>query len=147
MSFKPVRTFLTDRLLEVDQDFEAHADAFSTENIGSNDIDKRFHIFYGNVETSVSNQHTTNDIVNATVSLFFRGYRDATEALDEAMDLANDYRLNCLSIEPLRGQNFIKRVVCNNILAEPLDTNDNQIKITLQFAINVIFGTALDPDC
>lgn len=147
MSFKPVRTFLESRLLEVDSDFEVHEDAFSFDNIGNNDFNKRYHIFYGNVTTSVDNQHTTNDVVNATVSLFFRGYRNATESLDESMDLANEYRLNCLKIAPLRDQQFIKRVVCNSIQAEPLDTNDNSIKITLQFSINVIFGTAVNLNC
>lgn len=147
MSFKPVRSFLEARLLEVDSDFEVHDDAFSLENIGNNDFNKRYHIFYGNVATSVDNQHTTNDIVNATVTLFFRGYRNATESLDESMDLANTYRLNCLKIAPLRAQDFIKRVVCSSIQAEPLDSNDNSIKITLQFSINVIFGTAVNLNC
>lgn len=147
MSFKPVRTFLESRLIEVDSDFEVHDDAFSFENIGNNDFNKRYHIFYGNVATSVDNQHTTNDVVNATVSLFFRGYRNATESLDESMDIANSYRLNCLKIAPLRDQQFIKRVVCSSIQAEPLDTNDNSIKITLQFSINVIFGTAVNLNC
>lgn len=147
MSFKPVRSFLEARLLEVDSDFEVHDDAFSLENIGNNDFNKRYHIFYGNVATSVDNQHTTNDIVNATVTLFFRGYRNATESLDESMDLANTYRLNCLKIAPLRAQDFIKRVVCSSIQAEPIDTNDNSIKVTLQFSINVIFGTAVNLNC
>ncbi len=147
MSFKPVRSFLESRLLEVDRDFEVHDDAFSFDNIGNNDFDKRYHIFYGSVNTSVDNQHTTNDVVNATVTLFFRGYRTATESLDESMDLANTYRLNCLKIAPLREQDFIKRVVCNSIQAEPLESNDNSIKITLQFSINVIFGTAVNLNC
>lgn len=147
MSFKPVRTFLQDRLLEVDSDFEVHDDAFSLDNVGNNDFDKRFHIFYGNVNTTLDNQHTTNDLVNATVTLFFRGYRNATEALDNSMDIANLYRINCLGISYLRGQDFIKRVVCNSIVAEPLDTNDNSIRITLQFSINIIFSTATSLNC
>ena len=147
MSFKPVRSFLEARLLEIDRDFEVHDDAFSLENIGNNDFNKRYHIFYANVATSVDNQHTTNDVVNATVSLFFRGYRNATESLDESMDLANTFRLNCLKIAPIRAQDFIKRVVCNSIQAEPLDTNDNSIKVTLQFSISVIFGTAVNLNC
>ena len=147
MSFKPVRTFLEQRLLEVDSDFEAHEDAFNLDNVGSNDFNKRYHIFYGNVATSLDNQHTTNDVVSATVSLFFSGARNATEALDDAMDLANQYRLNCLKIGYLRSQDFIKRVVCNSIVAEPIESNDNQIKITLQFSINIIFGTAINLNC
>ena len=146
MSFKPIRTFLENRLLEVDRDFEVQDDAFGLETLGSNELDKRYHIFYGNVATTLDNQHTTDDVVSATVSLYFRGYRTATDALDDSMDLANAYRLNCLKISALTNQDFIKRVVCNSILAEPLESNDNFIKITLQFSIRVIFGTAINFD-
>jgi hypothetical protein len=147
MSFKPVRTFLAARLTEVDPDFEVHEDAFSDDNIGDLDFDKRFHIFYGNVTTTVANQNTTQDTVNARVSLFFRGYRSGAEALDDAMDLANQYRINCLRVNKLTGQTFIKRVVCTNIEAQPLESNDNAIKIILSYSISVIFGTGINLDC
>lgn len=147
MSFKPIRSFLANRLIEVDSDFESHNQPFSLDNIGANDFNKRFHIFYGQVATSVSNQVTTSDDVTATVTLSFNGFRDDSEALDEAMDIANLYRINCLRLEKLNGQSFIKRVVCENITAQPVDTNDNSILITLQFKIKVIFGLGLNLDC
>ena len=147
MSFKPVRNFLSNRLLEIDSSFEVFSDAFSDVNIGSNDFDKRFHIFYGNVATTVSNQLTTQDVVTATVSLFFNGYRDATEALDDSMDIANEFRLQCLKPVFLKNESHIKRVTCDNISASPVDTNDNSIKITLTFSISMIFGTGVNLDC
>jgi len=147
MSFKPIRSFLETRLLEIDSDFEAHNDAFSTENIGANDFDKRYHIFYGNVTTSVSNQVTTQDDVTVTVKLYFDGYRDATESLDSAMDTANLFRIQCLKINYLINQSFIKRVVCNSIQANPLNTNDNAIEVVLTFNVRVIFGLGADLDC
>lgn len=147
MSFKPIRSFLSDRLLEVDSDFEVHNDAFSTENIGANDFNKRYHIFYGNVATSVSNQVTTIDDVTATVKLYFQGFRDATESLDSAMDLANKFRIQCLKQNFIINQSFIKRVVCSSIQANPLNTNDNAIEIVLTFNIKVIFGLGVDLDC
>lgn len=147
MSFKPIRTFLEARLLEVDQDFELHDDAFEIGNIGDNDFDKRYHIFYGNVTTSSANQNTTTDVVTADVTLTFSGQRNATEALDTAMDIANKYRINCLRPAFLRNQTFIKKVVANSIRATPLDTNDNAISIVLSFNITVIFGTGIDLNC
>lgn len=147
MSFKPIRSFLEARLLEVDSDFEVHPDAFSTDNIGANDFDKRYHIFYGNVATSVSNQVTTSDDVTSTVKLYFNGFRDATESLDSAMDAANRFRIQCLKMNFLSNQSFIKRVVCNSIQANPLNTNDNAIEIVLTFNIKVMFGLGTDLDC
>ncbi len=147
MSFKPVRTFLSARLLEVDREFKVHDDAFNTDNVGMNNFDKRYHIFYGNIQTTVSNQNTTQDNVTATVNLFFKGARNATAQLDEALDIANKYRIQCLKIQFLRNQQFIKRVVSQSIEAVPLNTDDNAIQIRLTFNISVIFGTGVNLDC
>lgn len=147
MSFKPVRTFLTNRLLEVDSDFEVFDSPFDAEDIGANDFNKRFHIFYGSVTTTVANQNTTQDDVLATVTLSFNGYNSATDALDDAMDIANQYRIQCLKPVYLRSETFIKRVVCESIQADPLPTNENAILIRLQFRIRVIFGLGVNLDC
>lgn len=147
MSFKPIRTYLENRLLEVDSDFEVFDQAFNNDQIGDADFDKRYHIFYGNVTATTANQNTTQDIVNAVVSLYFRGYRDTSEALDESMDIANQYRINCLRTNFLKTESNIKRVVCNNITAEPLPTNDLAIKVQLSFSISIIFGTSINLDC
>lgn len=148
MSFKPIRTFLTDRLLEIDSDFEVFDQGFESQEVGANDFDKRFHIFYGSVTASTANQNTTQDVVSAIVTLYFQGARESTEALDDAMDLANQYRLNCLKRIKYAGQSFIKNVVCDSIEATPVDlTNDNHVKVQLKFSVSVIFGTGIDLDC
>lgn len=147
MSFKPIRQFLTDRLLEIDSDFEVYDATFANDFVGDNDFNKRFHIFYGNITASVANQNTTTDVVNASVRLFFRGYRDSNESLDNALDLANQYRVNCLRMSKLIGQVHIKRVVCNSIIAEPLPENDQQFTVTLQLSITYICGTGINLDC
>lgn len=147
MSFKPIRTFLTDRLIEIDSDFEVYDNGFQSQEIGTNDYDKRFHIFYGSVVTTGSNQNTTSDVVTSTVSLYFSGSRTSTDELDNAMDIANQYRINCLRRSKYAGQNFIKNVVCQSIEAEPLSTNDNAILIKLTFNISIIFGLSLDLNC
>ena len=147
MSFKPIRTFLTDRLVEIDSDFTVFDNGFTSDQVGSDNFNKRFHIFYGNVATTASNQNTTSDVVTATTTLFFSGSRNSTDELDEAMDIANKYRINCLRRAKYAGQTFIKNVVCQSIEAIPLDTNDNAISIKLTFNISIIFGTGVDLNC
>ena len=146
MSFKPIRTFLENRLLEVDSDFQEHYAAFDLESVPSTNDDKRFHIFYGNVTTTTANQNTTDDTVNAVVTLWFSGQRETKDILDDAMDLANEFRINCLRQQKLSGQTFIKRVVSQSIVAEPLNTNDGSFRIILSFSIRVIFGTNVNLD-
>jgi hypothetical protein len=147
MSFKPIRTFFQERISEIDSEFSEHEDAFSLENIGANQLNKKFHIFYGNVATTSSNQNTTSDVVTAQVNLFFSGYRTGAEALDDAMDVANEFRINCLRRTKYTNQTFIKNVVNQSIEAIPLETNDNAIQVRLTFNISVIFGTGLDLNC
>lgn len=147
MSFKPIRTYLTDRLLEVDPDFEVYDSAFANDFIGDNNFNKRFHIFYGPIATTVANQNTTNDDATAVVTLYFRGYRDSNEALDEAMDIANKYRINCLRPLNLLNQTHIKRVLCTSIAPEQMPENDQQFKISLTFSIQTIFGLSISLDC
>ncbi len=147
MSFRPVRQYLEDRLLEVDQDFEVYDNAFENDNVGDNNFDKRYQIFYQVDNASVSNQLTTTDEVTARVTLFFDGGRETQEAFDSAMDLANIYRIQCLKIDKIRPYTHLKRVVCTSIIPEPLDSNDNSIKVLLTFRISMIFGLGVNLDC
>ncbi|HEY9705630.1 MAG TPA: hypothetical protein V6C58_24540 [Allocoleopsis sp.] len=147
MSFRPVREYLKDRLLEVDSDFEPYDEAFENDNLGDNNFDKRFQIFYQVDGATVSNQLTTQDEVTARVTLFFNGSRDSQEEFDSSMDIANVYRIQCLKVDKLRPYTHLKRVVCTSIVPEPLDTNDNMIKIILTFRISMIFGLGVNLDC
>lgn len=147
MSFKPIRTFLENRLKEIDSEFEAIATPFNVDEPAATNFNKRYHIFYGDVGGTVSNQQTTTDTVNATTTLYFDGYRDETEALDSAMDLANAYRMRCLQAKFLKTEKNIKRVVPVSIVATPLGTNDNKIKVVLGFSISMIFASTDSLDC
>jgi hypothetical protein len=147
VSFKPIRTFLNARLLEVDAEFEAYDAAFPNDTVGDNNFNKRFHIHYGPIATTVDNQNTTLDVATATVTLYFRGFRDNTgNPLDEAMDIANKYRLNCLHPKWLRSEPRIKRVVCSAISSEPLLNNDQAFKVVLTYSITMQYGLKLDQD-
>ena len=54
------------------------------------------------------------------------------------MDVANEFRINCLRRSKYQNEVFIKNVVCQTIEAIPLNTNDNAIQVRLSFNISVI---------
>jgi hypothetical protein len=147
MSFKNVRTFLTNRIKEIDSDFEVVDKPFDVDDPAATNFNKRFHIFYGDITTTTANQQTTTDIVNAVVNLYFDGYRDQTEALDESVDVANRIRMRCLQPKFLLGEKFIKRVVPTSIVATPIDSNDNKIRVRLEFSIATIMAATDNLDC
>lgn len=148
MSLKPIRQYFKDRISSLDSDYVEHTDAFNTANIGENNLDKAFHIFYGSAQTSALNHLTTLDVVNATVSIFLKGYRDPIEALDDSMDFANKFRIECIKPAFATTGEFIKNVVCTSINASPInEQNDNSIVIRLEFNITVIFGIGINLSC
>ena len=147
MSFKSIRTFFESRLSEVSPDFQRVDSPFDTESVPLNNYDKRFHIFYGELTPSVANQNVTSDTCTATVILYFEGCRDDVAKLDDAWDMANKFRLICMKPKHLTGSKFIKRIFANSVVAQPLPSNDNLVKITLRFSITAMFGTEDNFEC
>jgi hypothetical protein len=148
MSYKDIRTFFTDRLTEIDSEFQKQDTPFNVQDEVSNtNFDKRFHIFYGNVAGGGAAPRTITDTVNATVKLYFTGLRDNTDRLDDSFDLANLFRINCMKKEKLGNHKFLKRFVCTSFVATPLGNNDNAVLITLSFSIDAMFGVGANLDC
>lgn len=150
MSLKPIRQYFRDRLNSPtlgNGEYVEHTDAFNTDNIDGLNLDKAFHIFYGSADTSALSHLTTKDTINARVSIFSKGYNDPLEALDDAMDFANKFRLLCMHPKYATQGEFIKNVVCTSIEASPINKdNDNSIVCRLQFRITVIFGIGINLD-
>lgn len=153
MSLRPIRQYFRDRINAPNignGEYVEHTDAFNTANIDGLNLDKAFHIFYGSADTSALSHLTTKDTINATVSIFSKGYVDPLEALDEAMDFANKFRLSCMQPRYATTGETIKNVVCTSIEASPINQeNDNSIVCRLQFRITVIFGIGINlgQDC
>ena len=150
MSLKPIRQYFKDRLSSLDTNYVEHTDAFNTDNIDGLNLDKAFHIFYGSANTSALSHLTTKDTINVTVSIYSKGYIDPAEALDDAMDFANTFRIECIKPMYACTGEFIKNVVCNTIKASPINKeNDNSILCRLEFSVTVIFGIGINltADC
>lgn len=147
MSFKLIRTHFESRLNEIDADFQRVDKPFDTDDVPNNNFNKRFHIFYGELSPVVPNQNVTSDTCSATVTLYFDGCRDDVTKLDDAWDIANAFRLRCAKPKFLKNEKFIKRIFANSIIATPLNSNDNLIKITLRFSITAMFGTEDNLEC
>jgi hypothetical protein len=140
MSFSQVRSYFKTRIAALDAEFEEHEDAFNQDNIGAYNFNKAYHVFYSPVSSGPLNHSSTDDSVTALVSLFFSGDRTPQAALDTAMDFANTYRLACVKPENAMVGTNIKNVVLNNIVAEPLESNDNAIVIRFDFTVRMVFG-------
>ena len=139
MSLSGIRTYLKTRINTVDSDFKEHKDAFNDENIGRSKFNKAYHITYGGLDSGELKDLITDDIMNMTVKLFFKGFRDTQNALDDAMDKANTIRLDIVNRTNYVNQTNIKNVYLSNMTPESLDSNDNHIVITLNFIVRLAY--------
>lgn len=139
MKLSQVRDYFRARILEVDTDFKEHRDGFNRDNVPRAAFNKGFHVLPGTLVSDATDMLHLDDNLSVSVQLFFKGFRDVQSAMDEALDKAHDIRLQAIKhAKAMVGQN-IKNVICNSIGAEPLDSNDNAILVTLEFSVRLIF--------
>ena len=144
MSLSKVRTYFRNQFTATDSKFKEWDDAFNSANIPSNIIDKAYHITYSVPSSDPFSTHLT-DNVEVSVSVFFKGYKKPTDTLDMAMDLCNEFRLNCVSISNIESfkstdDNPIYGVISNSITPTFVETNDNRIVVELSFTVSVAHG-------
>ena len=139
-----VRKYLSDTIKSYDKDFTEHKDAFNSDNISKARFDKNYFITYS---TSLSEQGQAwlTDTISVTVELAFKGYRCPQEALDNAMDTATEIKLECAKIENITNFRITDDVPLQSCtptsqVAEPLGSNDNSFKITLEFDVTIILA-------
>jgi len=145
MKISKVRDYTIQQVLGVDSDFKEWTDGFNSENIPSTLFNKAFHIFY-TIPSIVDGQSYITNSVSLTLKLFFKGYRDPAEAIDTAMDTASDIVAAMKSIHNVQLYRStddlpIQNVVPLSQIAEPLENNDNNVIITMEFDMNIIQTT------
>jgi hypothetical protein len=135
-----IRTFLKARIAEVDSSFKEHKDGFNNANIPGTNFNRAYHIIYTAPDNIVTDGCLLDDNINAEVRLYFRGFRDPQQAIDNGMDTAWELKQKAShpSLMPLTN---IKKVSVVSITPDPVDTNDNSIIVTLDFRFRVIYST------
>jgi len=131
-----IRSFIKARILAEDADFKEWKDGFNRDNIPSTLFNKSFFISYSLPSNIKTDSSWTDDSVSASAELFFKGYINIQDALDSAMNTAdNIYRRASNSVN---YTNEIKKVDGVSIIPEPLISNDNSIIITITWNIRFI---------
>lgn len=139
MSISQVRTFIKKQIALVDPNLKEHLD-LSDENIPQTILDEHYHIEYGSSSDSQDdNELQTSQSV--TVKLFKRGFNKPITAMDTIIDKAHEIRRCIISTTATLGDDMLK-VESISLTPEPIDeTNDNTIKISLEFNIRLYFAT------
>lgn len=137
MSLTLVRGYFKTRLEGLG--YSEWRDGFSVENVPETVLDKTFHVLLESV-TGGSINHTHQDTVSAViVRVFFRGYRDVTEAIDESISGLEGIVKDVCKVENRTSK--ILNVVFDGADFEPLNiSNDNSVLLTIRFGAQVVIG-------
>jgi len=120
--------------------FREWSDGFNFENIPSSILDKAYHIEVGTITSGPSDHQAHRFLMPMTLRVFFKGYRDPSFAIDDALTNANTI-LGGLLAPGFRLQvNDLKDIRPTSINALPLQlTNDNAVILEMGFVAYLIY--------
>jgi hypothetical protein len=139
MSLELVRPYFRTRVSALS--YTEWTDGFGIDNIPETILDKSFHITHGTVGPRSRSGQDIVYSVPITVNVFFKGYREVTEAIDLGMAGAEAIVNACIKqanyVAPIKLVEFVGFTV------EPYEEieNDNIVKTEINF--NVIVPVCL----
>lgn len=140
MSLVSVRPYFRNTL--DDLGFSEWTDGFDFENIPENIIDRSYHITTGSINGQSQNQQALDIVYPVTVRVFFHGYRNPAEAIDES--IASGEQIICSAVKPSNANGTaIKDVQFISMEPTPKSAagNDNIVLLELNFEARIF----LDP--
>lgn len=152
MSYSKIRTFFREQAVKVDPDFTEWRDALvfeDTENIPSTLLASRYHIEFGAMSSTPALDRTVQDQWPVIVTIFKNGANAPTNALDELMDKAFDLKTYCIDPQEITAFNdaseyCIEAIEVVSITPSALTTtNDNIVKIQIEFNVRLYFNNQL----
>lgn len=131
MCLADVRIYIRNRMETLG--YEEWRDGFNVENIPSTMLERSFHIESGDIAPTASNHQVHQFISPLIVRVYLKGYHDPVEAIDQAMETAEEI-LEDILLPSNRLGTEVKDVTPTNISVKPLnDQNDNAVILELGF--------------
>ena len=137
MAISDVRTYLKNRITDENSSFYEHDDGFNADNVPTGIKTRSFFIEYQQPSNLSTEGDLIHDQVTATVRLFFKGYRSVKDSIDSSMDTCHNIKRRASKIS--NYSSTIKRVTCNSVTIEPVESNDNNMIVTMEFDIEMYF--------
>ena len=138
MGLSAIKPWFKERLETLE--FEEHVDGFNTDNLGDIDLDRAFHIRPVTINGGPINHSDQKTESEVEVKVFFKGGRDASEAIDWAILGVEQIVKECCNIKR-RTSNGLLNVVFERARIEPRSNdNDNSVLVTFDFTVSVLIG-------
>ena len=138
MSLTAIKPWFRERLESLD--FEEHLDGFNSDNIGDIDLDRVFHVRPLTINGGPINHTDQKTESEVELKVFFKGGRDASEAIDNAVLSVEEIVKECCNIKN-RTSNGLLNVVFERAEIEPRSIdNDNSVLVKFDFTVTVLIG-------
>ena len=132
MSFIGVVDFYRDELETLG--FKEHTDNFDVSNIPQTVLTDTYHLEIGAITSGPSDHQPHKFDFPITLRLFFRGFSDANQARDDAINQAEAILDVLLAPSKRLDGTLIKDIVPLSINVEALsDSNDNDVTLRMDF--------------
>jgi hypothetical protein len=114
-------------------------DGFAFDNIPETILDRAYHVFIESISGGPIN-HTHQDTESeVVVRLFYRGYRDAVEAIDQSIDGVETIVSDVCKVANRTAT--LLNVIFDTADFNPLNAeNDNSVFVEMRFSARVILG-------
>lgn len=149
MSYSKIRTYFNQQIQTFDPDMKEWRDALVFEdvsNIPSTLLGTRYHLEIGPWTSTPAQDKSVHDEFTVILTIFSKGFTDPLTALDNLLDEAlciKHQLINPVNIEAFKTTNGGQIDAVENVSGEPSEiasTNDNIIKIALEFNVRMYFG-------
>ena len=137
MSLSNVRSYLRARLDGLG--FREHDDGFPTDNIPETVIDRSYHILVNSIDGGPINHTHQDTFSNVEIRVFFRGFRNVTEAIDSSISGVETIIRDVCKVA--NRTSTVLNCVFENCTFEPMNSsNDNSVLVTISFNVQVVLG-------
>ena len=147
--YSDIRKYFNKEIQSVDSDLKEWKDALvydDAANIPSTLLNNRYHIEIGSWSSTPAQDLSVQDQFSVILSIFKKGFDEPQDVLDELLDKALCIKaqlINPQNVETFKQVNTsaIEAVENTSGTAGEIDsTNDNIIKIALEFNVRLYFG-------
>lgn len=141
MSLTNIRTYFRERFDGLS--YLEHEDGFNRQNIPQTILNKSYHILVESVTGGPINQLDQRTSSGVLISVFFKGYRNVNEAIDDAISNVEIIIKDVCKIA--NRTSMLLNVVFEGCDFLPLsDTNDNSVLVEMRFSADVEIGVEED---
>ena len=134
-----IRDYFTKQIRAVDPDLRFDGYIFENESIGTNNIDNTYKLVIG--QTASTRRDVINEaLTDVSVVIFKVSGTERVEGFDQLYCKAFKILSKIASQTEIMQNDFIKSIINRAIVPESIDSDDNSLRIRIEFQVITFFA-------